>query len=187
MDAMNSRLFRLSVMIEPRDHRLEILDSLKRSCRPYHVMDTIITVAATLIVAAANLLIATETVTQEVSELRILLIPFMGAIVASGGAILLNPKVETRNIVIGRAMIALLAGTAGPAALGVVFESTQWLWRSPAILLLAGAAISGLAYVLSRPFFSNLYNRSDAIAKREVTRLENLSRFTPPENDPPSQ
>jgi hypothetical protein len=41
--------------------------------------------------------------------------------------------------------------------------------------------------VLSRPFFSNLYNRSDAIAKREVKRLESMSRFTPPENDPPSQ
>lgn len=176
MDAMNARLLRYSATLDPRDHRLELIDCFSRAHRPYHVMDTIVTSAAALVIAAANLLLATESVTHEVSELRILLIPFMGAVVASGGAILLNPKVETRNIVIGRAMIALLVGSAGPAAVGVFFESTNWLWRAPAILLLAGAAIAGIAYVLSRPFFNNLYTRSDAIAKREVRRLEHLTR-----------
>lgn len=187
MVTMNARLLRLSATIDPGEHRLEILDARSRADRPYHVMDTIITAGGALVIAAANLLLATESVTHEVSELRILLIPFMGAVVASGGAILLNPKVETRNIVIGRAMIALLVGSAGPAAIGAFFDSTNWLWKTPAILLLAGAAIAGIAYVLSRPFFNNLYSRSDAIAKREIRRIEQMTRHRPDREDPPSQ
>lgn len=143
--------------------------------RQYHVMDTIILAATSLILASSNLLLATEAASSDVSELRVLLIPLMGAIIVSCAAILLNPEVETRNIVIGRAAIAWFLGTATPSAIGVFFDSTREMLHSPAVLLIAGGAICGISYVLSRPFFARLYERADHIAKREVRRLERIS------------
>lgn len=139
---------------------------------PFHIMDTLSALSVALLAGASNILLAMEASTNEVTDLRILLIPFMGAVVVSFACILLNPQKETRSITVGRALIALFVATSMPSAIGVFFESTKWMMDSPKILLPAGGILAFFAYILSRPFFTRAYERADAIARHELRQLE---------------
>ena len=142
--------------------------------RLFHTMDAIIATVTTVTAAVTAHLVSAEAATGEVSELRGLLIPLIGALIMSGGAIMLNPSNETRRIVIGRAILGLLFGAAGPSAVCAFLPSASMLVNFPAVLLLSGAIISGVFYVMSKPFFSRFYERADFLAKREVSRIEKL-------------
>lgn len=85
---------------------------------------------------------------------------------------MLNPVVETRRIIIGRALIGLIFGTATPSVLVEIFPSLRSLAYVPAALFLGGAVIATVFYVLSRPFFAHLYRRSDSIAAAGMDAIE---------------
>ena len=135
-------------------------------------MDTVIGTITAATTAITAQIVSVEATTQEVSDLRVLLIPLVGSMIMSGGAIMLNPQPETRQIIIGRAIIGLLFGAAGPSVITILCPSLEHLSRFPALMLMSGGLISAFFYVLSKPFFSHLYSRADSIAQREVERLE---------------
>lgn len=146
----------------------------------HHILDTVI-VGVTLLTSAATAVLVNDAPTAERLELQLLLLPFIGSLCVSGGMIMLNPQPETRRIVIGRGIIALFCGVIGPQLIGLIHPSLASIGLKPIAALAAGGLIAGLAYVLSKPFFAELYQRADQIAKREADRLEN--RLSPPPHE----
>lgn len=139
-------------------------------------MDTAIVVISTTTAAAA----AAQLVSPEATAWRVLLLmPLIGAVVIMGGAVMLNPAMETRKITIGRALFGFLFGVGGPSALSSILEywamiGLQKLMLAPGVLLFEGAAIAWVAFWLSKPFCRGFYERADAMANREIRRLERL-------------
>lgn len=106
------------------------------------------------------------------SEVMLLLLPMLGALLASGAGILLNPQPETRRIVIGRSIIALVFGVAGPQIIGEFWPKFDAATIKPVFLLIGGFLVAGLAFLLSRPLFAQAYSRADAIAKIAADEVE---------------
>lgn len=131
-----------------------------------HLADAIVTATAS-IATIAPLLAATPN-----SELLLLLLPLLGSVLMSGAAIMLNPEPETRKIVIGRSIIALLFGVTAPQLLGMFFERFDPVQIKPAVLVLLGAAFAFVAYIVSRSFFSQAYSRAAALAKIAADEIE---------------
>lgn len=154
-----------------------------------HILDAVIVTATTLASAAALALIdpAGAAATPDDIELRLLLLPLIGALIVSGGLIMLNPQPETRRIVIGRAMFALFFGVCGPQALCAMFSSLTPFARKPMPLLMLGGMIAGLAYVISKPFCAELYRRAQGVAKAQADRLEKFAGIIDAAPNPPAE
>ncbi len=138
------------------------------------VLDSCIIVATAAITAASTLVLTTTEAAHpaQLAELYLLLLPFLGALVLSGGMIMLNPNPEARRIVIGRSIIALFFGVTLPQIVGMFHPSLAALSLKPIVLILIGGLSAALAYVMSKPFTSEMYQRADAIARREAAKLE---------------
>lgn len=136
------------------------------------ILDATVLAVTTLATAASTIILGQVSPEAQSAELRLLLLPFIGSLCMSGAAIMLNPATETRRIVIGRALIALFLGTLTPQLVSVIHPKIAELSIKPVFLLIVGGLSSGLFYVLSRPFFGELYKRADAIAARGADELE---------------
>lgn len=106
------------------------------------------------------------------SEVMLLLLPLLGALLASGAGLLLNPEPETRRIVIGRMIIAVVFGVAGPQIIGEFWPKFDAATIKPVFLMIGGFLFAGLAYLLSRPIFAQGYARAKAIAKIAADAVE---------------
>ncbi len=151
--------------------------------RFFHTLDTIITALGATLPAMSTMLLATVHPYDPKDALFQTLLPLIGAIITALGAFWLNPQAETRPIVAGRALFGILAGTAAPSVIGItpnlIPESWGWIviamsW--PGSLVIMGGVLSFVAYVLSRPFCFNAYERAGAIARAQVKRLEQLAQ-----------
>lgn len=139
-------------------------------------MDAAITSITTIATTVATIMVAQITHEDSSDDLRMLLVPLIGAMIMSGGAIMLNPQEETRKIIIGRAVVGLFLGATAPGIMVAIYPAISPLVKFPAVLLFLGAAFAAMSYVLSKPFFSNFYARSDAIASRGVDAIDDASR-----------
>jgi hypothetical protein len=135
-----------------------------------HTLDTVILSTVTLAVSASAVVMEPS----DDIELRLVLLPLIGGVIVSGSLIMLNPQPETRRIVIGRALIALFLSVVLPQTLGYFFPVLAAMVRKPMPLLMAGGVISGLTYVISKPFTRELYNRAEGVAKKQADRLERM-------------
>jgi Na+/phosphate symporter len=139
-----------------------------------HAVDVIVVGISTLTAALSSALLAQApagSVAQSI-ELQLLLLPLIGSLIISGGMIMLNPNPETRRVTIGRAMFALFFGVMVPQVVGLLHPSLNEVAVKPAVLVLAGGVISGLVYVLSKPFTRELYERAEGHAKKAADVLE---------------
>lgn len=144
----------------------------------HHVLDTVILTASAVATAVTSLALQDVHDPSAAAELQLFLLPFLGALILSGGIIMLNPQPETRRITIGRSIIAIFFGVLMPQVLGMFHPALATLSLKPVILVLAGGVFATLAYVLSRPFTAELYARAGGIAKREADKLE--AKYSPP-------
>lgn len=140
--------------------------------RIFHTLDTCIAIITTTVTAISAWLLSAPATTGGVDELQLLLVPLIGSLIASGGMIMLNPCPETRKIVIGRAVFALLFGSATPHATALVFSWAEPMTSHPVLLLVAGAVSSMVFYAISKPFTAKLYARSETIANMAERKLE---------------
>lgn len=131
------------------------------NCPLTHI-ETVLTVFATIIATAvAPLFLAAS----PNSDLLIFILPLLGALLMTGAAILLNPAPETRRIVIGRSIIAILFGVTTPQAIPLFYSKFDPLTTPPIILAFIGAISAFVPYMLSRPFFKQAYDKSAVVAK----------------------
>lgn len=151
----------------------------------HHILDTAVVVVTALATAGSTLIIGASETTEQLAELKLLLLPFLGALVMSGGIIMLNPEVETRRIVIGRSIIALFCAVLGPQLIGLIHPSLATLGVKPIAAIALGGSIWAAVYIISKPFCGELYKRADGIAKRQADMLE--AKYTgsdkPPQKD----
>lgn len=148
--------------------------------RFFHVLDACVGVITTVVAALSAWLLSIADIETGADELRLLLVPLIGALIASGGMIMLNPQPETRRIVIGRSVFALLGGAASPHAAAITLKWVEPMAHHPVLLLLAGAGCSIIFYAVSRPFTAKLYSRSADIAEatlRETERRIGIHNF----------
>jgi Na+/phosphate symporter len=139
-----------------------------------HCVDVIVVGISALTTALSSALLAqarADSVAQSI-ELQLLLLPLIGSLIISGGMIMLNPNPETRRVTIGRAVFALFFGVLTPQVIGLFHPGLHAVTLKPAVLVLAGGCISGLVYVLSKPFTRELYERAEGHAKRAADELE---------------
>lgn len=147
---------------------------------PIHcISDVLITHFAMLAAGAASLLLegASGPVAADEIEMRIVLLPLMGATFVSGALIMLNPQPETRRIVIGRAILALFFGVVVPQLLGAINPWFLQFAKKPMPLLFAGGLIAGITYIMSKPFTRELYRRAEGKAKELVDKLEEKTKL----------
>ncbi len=166
---MNSALVRYSLSKTAVNAELD----KHRKTREHRAMDaTISTVFLTICGATLGVL------SPEASEMTLLLaVPLMGAALVTGGVLIMNPQLETKNITIGRAIFGLVIGVPGPWALTALIQywnmpALATFLKLPPLLFLAGLAMSYLAVIISWPFTRKMYERSDGIAGYGVKRLE---------------
>ena len=136
-----------------------------------------------LATAASSELMITEAARSDVEEMRMLLLPLIGSLIMSGGMIMLNPSPETRQVTIGRAIIALFLGASMPQVLALVHPRLAGMVDHPVLLLVAGGMISSLIFILSRPFVQGFYRRSQRIAEQQLEQIER--RYLPRDEEPP--
>lgn len=139
-----------------------------------HVLDACVVLATTVVASATSIVLSDPAVQspQQIAELQLFLLPFIGSLITSGGLIMLNPNPEERRIVIGRGIFALFFGVLVPQIIGMFHPSLAALSVKPVFLVLGGGLAATLAYVLSKPFTRELYQRADGIAKRGADQLE---------------
>lgn len=141
--------------------------------RIHHVLETVLTAGASIMLASSATLLTTEnTSTPEQNELKLFLLPFLGSVCVASFMILMNPNPDTRRITIGRAGFGLFFGVLIPQIIGMFHPGLLELSLRPAVLVLTGGVISGVVYVLSKPFTAGMYERAEGVAKRELDRLE---------------
>ena len=136
-----------------------------------------------LATAASSEIMITEAARSDVEEMRMLLLPLIGSLIMSGGMIMLNPSPETRQVTIGRAIIALFLGASMPQVLALVHPRLAGMVDHPVLLLVAGGMISSLIFILSRPFVQGFYRRSQRIAEQQLEQIER--RYLPRDEEPP--
>lgn len=140
--------------------------------RLYHVLESVLGLVTLLATTASSELMISEAASGDVDELRLLLLPLIGSLIMSGGMIMLNPSPETRQVTIGRAIIALFLGASMPQVLALVHPRLAGMVDHPVLLLVSGGMISSLIFILSRPFVQGFYRRSKRIAEQRLDQLE---------------
>lgn len=145
----------------------------------YPILTSLVTHSMSLIVASASVVLLEDATTVDPAafvEMRLVLMPLISGVLVTGALILLNPKPETRRIVIGRALIALGSAVVCPQMLQYIHPSLAAFAQKPFPLLFLGAVITALSYVLSRPFCGGLYRRAGAVAEYQLDALEAKAR-----------
>lgn len=149
-----------------------------------HVLDSVVVISTTLATIASSMLLAQSGEAAGSQEMQLFLLPLIGALITSGGCIMLNPNPDTRRITIGRGIFALFFGVLLPQVIGMFHPSLQSLAAKPVMLVLIGGLVSALAYVLSKPFTREMYARSERVAKIQADNLER--RYSAPLKDEPT-
>jgi Na+/phosphate symporter len=137
-----------------------------------HILDTTVIAVVSISAAASTLILGTADTAQQIAELKLLLLPFLGALVMSGGIILLNPQIETRRIVIGRSIVALFCGSLAPQLIAIIHPNLVNISIKPVAQIAIGGLIAVIAYIMSKPFTNQLYSHADGIAKDQADKLQ---------------
>ncbi len=149
--------------------------------RLFHSCDTIVGAVATATTTAITAMLATTgRPYNPEDQLWQTLLPLIGCILVGAGALLLNPQTDTRKIVFGRAVIGGFFGWVSPSiaiAIGpnILPEWALWIvdvMRWPMAMIAISGVVTGIGYILSKPFFARAYDRADAISKAQVERIE---------------
>jgi hypothetical protein len=146
--------------------------------RIFAVLDTLVSLVITGTGLISTLLLGLIVPPSEYEELKMLLIPLIGALISSGGMIMLSPNPETRRIVIGRAVLGLFFGTITPQVCALVHPVIYTILSHPVMLLFSGGLFSMIFFAISKPFTARLYARSTAMANFAGDAIEQKLRNT---------
>lgn len=144
--------------------------------RLYHIFDTVLwSVTGISALASSTVLLAQASLQAEASKfdsLSLLLLPLIGALIMSGGMIMLNPEPEKREKTIGRGIISLFFGACLPSVIALIHPHLKIITEFPVLLLAVGGSIAALTYILSRPLVEKLYQRSAQISEEALDKLQ---------------
>ncbi len=125
-----------------------------------------------ILLATMDPTLSTPDMIEAAIETRLLLVPLMGGIFTMGGAVFLNPTVETIQVKIGRAFIGLFACIVAPQFMSLWHPALKDIALKPIMLLLTGGVAAFLGFIFSRPFVQGLYDRSRRISDEALNKAE---------------
>ncbi len=128
-----------------------------------NALEVIVATIATSVTAASSALLAL--VPDPTDELKLLLLPLIGGLLASIPTMVLYPERETRPVMMARAALAVLLACLLPQTLAIIFTSTNSFFSHPIIGLGAGILGFIVIYFLIKPLFEGLYRRRKVIAE----------------------
>ena len=158
-----------------------------------HHADHFIAMFGTLLATATSflLMLADGANTPANDEIKLLLMPLIGALVATTGAYLLSPKEDTRKLA-GRSIYSVAIGTAFPVTVGFISDYGKSMAGHPVALFLVGIIATTVVFVVIRPIIDKLFARSGAIADATLDTAQNAAHLPAhykrdlPDNEPPS-
>lgn len=140
--------------------------------RLFEHIDSVVIGLLTLVATISAQTVTSVEHTEELTELRILMVPLVSSLIATGGLYLFNIGREPRNVIMGRAVFALLFGSSFIPMLAIVFPAWEPILRRAIILLPGGATMSMVFFFLSYPFSRALNNRSRGLADNLLDEAE---------------
>lgn len=155
----------------PMPHRLlALLDG--------HHADHFIAMFGTLLATVTSfmLMLADGASTPANDEIKLLLMPLIGALVATTGAYLLSPKEDARKLA-GRSIYSVAIGTALPVTIGFVSDYGRQMASHPVALFLAGIIATTIVFIVIRPIIDKLFARSSAIAAAALDAAQNAAHL----------
>lgn len=138
-----------------------------------HALDILVVSTATVTAAASSVLLneAPQTTVERI-DLMVLMLPLIGALIVSGGCIMLNPQPETRQITIGRCAFSLLGGALGPSLAAMFWPRLAMYNVKPVFLLAGGAVVSYVLFIIIKAATSEAFSRAQRVAKELADRTE---------------
>jgi hypothetical protein len=124
-------------------------------------MAVIMTVLASTVTASPAVL------DNPTSDTYLFIFTLLGALMMSGGVILLNPELETRREIVGRAIIALMCGIALPQIYAMWHDGLDLRKVKPVVLAFAGGVCTAIPYVLAKPVVRWLFSRAKLFAEQK--------------------
>lgn len=147
-----------------------------------HFTDSFVVLAAMAISATAPVLAVTQN-----TELTLLMVPLVGAVLMSGVAILQATAIEAKRVIIGRSIFAVVIGVASPQVLALMTDKFNPATVHPIVLLLIGGMPALFVYFVSRSLVRQIEARSDALARMAMDaagRKIGIEPNQPDENKP---
>lgn len=125
-------------------------------------------ILAIVAIASKLLFLAVATGTEKIDAMQWSLLPLIGALLASGGAFMLNAKPEDRRTVAGRAIFACVFGVTMPKLLSIMHPWLQEATVDPILVILFGFLSGLIGYILSRPLVTRLFQRAPRMADEQI-------------------
>lgn len=143
-----------------------------------HHADHFIAMFGTLIATVTSFLmmLADGPPTPANDEIKLLLMPLIGSLVATTGAYLLSPKEDTRKLA-GRSIYSVAIGTALPVTAGFVSDYGRAMAGHPVALFLVGIIATTVVFVIIRPIIDKLFARSGAIADAALDAAQHAAHL----------
>lgn len=140
-----------------------------------HLVAMLGTLAATVF-STLLMLADSEPLSPEAQEVRLLLMPMIGALVGATGAYLLSPKEEPRKLA-GRSIYSVAIGTALPVTFGMVSDYGKAMSTHPVALFLAGIIGTTIVFAVIKPLITKLHSRSSGLADEVLDAGERALRL----------
>jgi uncharacterized membrane protein YeaQ/YmgE (transglycosylase-associated protein family) len=115
--------------------------------------------------AAISKIVMATIAPEEIDMIRWLLLPIVGASLASLVAFLLNPFPENRKVVSGRVLGALVLSISGAWITSALFPSFKAVVDDPRTIVLVSFLTALVIYFLIKPLVEGMARRSAAAAK----------------------
>ncbi len=115
---------------------------------------------------------AEERLTNDISELRGLLVPLLGGALMVVCLILFRIRKEPPNVTCGRAGFSLMLGSAANIILSLILPVGKELILHPIMMLIGGAIVTGFFFIVSLSLIKKVYKKSDSYAESILTEAE---------------
>ena len=142
----------------------------------------------TLFVTVTGAAVATEPVLDPVAtEVRMLLFPLIGAMMATLAMFMLAPKREDTRRVFGRCIVSVSVGSPGTVAACYCAPYGELMIGHPMMMFLHGLGLAALAYVISRALAERAMAKADTVAEHLVESAAKATERRLQQSRPPQQ
>jgi hypothetical protein len=125
-----------------------------------HFIDSFVIAAVAVLGAITPTVAASQN-----TELTLLMVPLVGAVLMTGAAIMQATATESRRVIFGRSIFAVFVGVAFPQVAALISPKFNPATLHPLILMLVGGMPGLIMYFMSRPLIKQMEARSDSLAK----------------------
>lgn len=149
-----------------------------------HPAEHIVAMFGTLMatITSSLVLMADDSNPSQTDEIRLLLMPLIGALISTTGGLLFAPREAPRKLA-GRSIFSVAIGTALPVTFGFVSDYGKLMAAHPVALFLAGLTVPIPVFILIRPLVDRLFADADKIADVAVNKVLERAHLSPEDEE----